>query len=68
MILDVFEELGFIRAKGAERTIVETPPKRQLEESARYRRAVAAEAANLSSLTLDRLRDWFESQSWLANG
>lgn len=39
MIQDVFIELGFIREVGVRRIIVAQPPRKELEQSARYRRA-----------------------------
>jgi single-stranded-DNA-specific exonuclease len=59
LIQDVFEELGFIRASGAERTLVVEPPKRKLEESQRYGRMIRqAEAASFPDWPLDRLKEW----------
>ncbi|TJY41412.1 single-stranded-DNA-specific exonuclease RecJ [Cohnella pontilimi] len=59
LMQDVFEELGFIRASGAERTLVSEPPKRNLEESQRYRKmAGQAEAASFPDWPLERLKAW----------
>jgi single-stranded-DNA-specific exonuclease len=62
LIQEVFEELGFIRVRGAERTIVADPPRRKLEESERYVRMMRqAEAAGFPDWPLDRLKEWAAS-------
>lgn len=59
MMLDVFEELGFVRRSRAAVEIVSKPPKRQLEESPRYRKALLrAEAEALAAMSPSELRDW----------
>jgi single-stranded-DNA-specific exonuclease len=59
LIQEVFEELRFIRAKGAEKSIVDDPPRRSLEESPRYARMLRqAEAASFPDWPLERLRAW----------
>lgn len=59
LIQDVFEELGFIRTRGAERAIVTDPPKRSLDESERYARMVRqAETASFPDWPLERLKAW----------
>ncbi|WP_123041259.1 single-stranded-DNA-specific exonuclease RecJ [Cohnella candidum] len=61
LVQEVFEELGFIRSRGAERSIVEQPPRRKLEESERYGRMVRqAEAATFPDWPLDKLKAWGE--------
>ncbi|WP_276352777.1 single-stranded-DNA-specific exonuclease RecJ [Cohnella caldifontis] len=64
LIQDVFEELRFIRAKGAERSIVPDPPRRKLEESERYMRMLRqAEAAAFPDWPIDRLKAWAQRPS-----
>ncbi|CAI6082467.1 single-stranded-DNA-specific exonuclease RecJ [Cohnella sp. JJ-181] len=59
MMQDVFEELGFLRRSRAAVEVVAQPPKRQLEESARYRKALLrAEAESLSGMSPAELRSW----------
>lgn len=59
LIQEVFEELGFIRARGAERSIVPNAPRRKLEQSERYARMVRqADAASFPEWPLDRLKEW----------
>ena len=58
-IQDVFEELGFVYARGAERVMATNPPKRKLEESARYVRLMRqAEAASFPGWPLEQLKEW----------
>lgn len=62
MIQDVFEELGFLRRSRASVEVVAQPPKRQLEESARYRKAqLRAEAEALAAMTPAELRNWLRA-------
>lgn len=59
LIQEVFEELGFIRVRGAECSIVPNPPKRKLDESERYvRMRRRAEAESFPSWPLDRIKEW----------
>lgn len=59
LIQEVFEELGFIRVRGAERSLVPDPPRKKLEQSARYDRMVRqANAASFPDWPLDRLKSW----------
>lgn len=60
MMHEVFIELGFIAADGSSRKIVPNPPRRELEDSARYRKATEqAEGTRLVALTTEELRKWF---------
>jgi len=69
MMQDVFEELGFLRRGRAAVEIVDRPPKRQLEESARYRRALLrAEAESLSAMSAAELRDWLRGLAQANDG
>ncbi|MDG0813671.1 single-stranded-DNA-specific exonuclease C-terminal domain-containing protein [Cohnella rhizosphaerae] len=62
MMQDVFEELGFLRRSRASVEIVAQPPKRQLEESARYRKALLrAEAEALAAMSPADLRNWLRA-------
>lgn len=55
----VFEELGFLRRSRATVEIVAKPPKRPLDESSRYRKALLrVEAESLSAMSAAELRDW----------
>jgi single-stranded-DNA-specific exonuclease len=59
LIEDVFEELGFIRSTGVERTMAAEPSKRSLQESERYRRMMLqSEAADFPEWPLERLKEW----------
>ncbi|MFC5700466.1 single-stranded-DNA-specific exonuclease RecJ [Cohnella faecalis] len=59
MMQEVFEELGFIRARGAERKMNDNPPRKPLEESERYRKAKRqAEALRLADMPKERLAEW----------
>ncbi len=59
MIHEVFIELGFIAAAGASRKIVAEPPRRDLEQSSRYRKAREyAEGLRLSEMTTEELTQW----------
>ncbi len=61
LIQEVFEELGFIRARGAERSMIANPPKRKLEESGRYIRMMRqAEAASFPYWPVEKLKEWGE--------
>jgi single-stranded-DNA-specific exonuclease len=60
-IQEVFEELGFIHSRGAERMLAANPPKRRLDESARYVRLMRqAEAASFPDWPLEKLKEWAE--------
>ncbi|WP_239615232.1 single-stranded-DNA-specific exonuclease RecJ [Cohnella mopanensis] len=60
MMHEVFIELGFISADGASRKFVTDPPRRELEESARYRKAREyAAGLSLSEMSTDELQTWF---------
>lgn len=62
MIQDVFAELGFLRRSRASVEVVAQPPKRQLEESARYRKALLrAEAEALAAMSPAELRNWLRA-------
>ncbi|SFB40716.1 single-stranded-DNA-specific exonuclease [Cohnella sp. OV330] len=62
MMQDVFEELGFLRRSRASVEIVAQPPKRQLEESARYRKALLrSEAEALAAMSPAELRNWLRA-------
>jgi len=59
MIHDVFIELGFIVADGVSRKAVVNPPRRELSDSARYRKAKENSASRrLAEMTTDELRNW----------
>ncbi|MFC5469475.1 single-stranded-DNA-specific exonuclease RecJ [Cohnella suwonensis] len=65
MMHDVFIELGFIAANGASRKFVANAPKRDLDQSARYRKArdgaaVEPAARGLSALSPEALKGWLE--------
>lgn len=56
---EVFIELGFIKADGATRKIARQPPRRELMESARYRKShEQATERRLKQLTADQLHQW----------
>lgn len=62
MMQEVFTELGFITVSGVSRKIVAQPPRKELEQSERYRRAQRqAEALGLRRMSADELRRWFDS-------
>ncbi|RED64149.1 single-stranded-DNA-specific exonuclease RecJ [Cohnella lupini] len=59
MMHEVFVELGFIAVAGASRKIVTEPPRRELEQSSRYRKAREyAEGLRISEMTTDELTRW----------
>jgi single-stranded-DNA-specific exonuclease len=59
LIQEVFEELGFIRVHGAQRTLVPDAPRKNLAESARYQRMLRqAKAASFPDWPVDRLKSW----------
>ncbi|QMV43839.1 single-stranded-DNA-specific exonuclease RecJ [Cohnella cholangitidis] len=62
MMHEVFIELGFIAADGASRKFVPDPPRRELEESARYRKAREhATGLRLAEMSTEELRHWFSA-------
>jgi single-stranded-DNA-specific exonuclease len=62
MMHEIFIELGFISAEGASRKIVSVPPRRELEESSRYRKARDhAQGLRLTEMTADELHGWMSS-------
>ncbi|BBI32568.1 single-stranded-DNA-specific exonuclease RecJ [Cohnella abietis] len=62
MMLDVFTELGFIAAEGASRKFVKEPPRRDLEQSERYRKArEQSNRLRLSEMTTEELQQWLIS-------
>jgi single-stranded-DNA-specific exonuclease len=63
MMLDVFTELAFITVPDGRAVLVPSPAKRDLTESARYRRAAAeAESSKLWQAPSKQLADWIRSQ------
>ncbi|TFE30731.1 single-stranded-DNA-specific exonuclease RecJ [Cohnella luojiensis] len=62
MMHEIFIELGFISAEGASRKIVSEPPRRELEESSRYRKARDhAQGLRLTEMTTEELHGWMSS-------
>jgi single-stranded-DNA-specific exonuclease len=62
MVQEVFIELGFIVAEGVSRKVVSQPPKRELDESARFRKAKEHhDGLRLREMTTEELRKWFET-------
>ncbi|MFD2329731.1 single-stranded-DNA-specific exonuclease RecJ [Cohnella sp. GCM10020058] len=62
MMQDVFEELGFLKRSRASIEVVAQPPKRQLEESPRYRKAMLrAEAEALGAMSPAELKSWLRA-------
>jgi single-stranded-DNA-specific exonuclease len=62
MMHEVFIELGFISADGASRKFVNDPLRRELEESARYRKAREYSAGlRLAEMSTDELQTWFSA-------
>jgi single-stranded-DNA-specific exonuclease len=60
MMQEVFIELGFIAVDGSVCKIVSGPPRRELEESARYRKAKEQyDGLRLREFTTEQLRKWF---------
>jgi single-stranded-DNA-specific exonuclease len=60
MIQEVFVELGFIAVEGAALTIVSVPRQRELDESARFRKAKEQhDRMRLTEFTTEQLRKWF---------
>ncbi|MFC4600368.1 single-stranded-DNA-specific exonuclease RecJ [Cohnella hongkongensis] len=59
MMHEVFIELGFIAADGVSRKVVANPPRKELGESARYRKAKEQAAVrSLQEMTAEELRSW----------
>ncbi len=59
MMHEVFVELGFIAANGVSRKAVANPPRKELSESARYRRAQEQAAVRqVAEMTTEELRSW----------
>lgn len=64
MMQDVFEELGFLTVNRSQVKIVASPPRRELELSARFRKAKeSAEAASLRGMDLERLKRWIQGHA-----
>jgi len=62
MMHEVFLELGFIAAEGSARKIVSEAPKRELAESARYRKAQEQWAErSLERMPAEELRRWADA-------
>jgi single-stranded-DNA-specific exonuclease len=60
MMQEVFVELGFIAVDGSTLTIVSVTPRRELEESARFRKAKEQhDGMRLTEFTTEQLRKWF---------
>ncbi|MFC5402043.1 single-stranded-DNA-specific exonuclease RecJ [Cohnella soli] len=71
MMHDVFIELGFIATDGVSRNMVSNAPKRELDQSAKYRKfrdaaAGISEFRGLSAMSPDELKRWLESCHALA--
>jgi single-stranded-DNA-specific exonuclease len=59
MMHEVFIELSFIAAEGASRKIVSEPPRRELEESVRYRKSrMLSDGLRLAAMTTEQLHQW----------
>ncbi|MCD9025671.1 single-stranded-DNA-specific exonuclease RecJ [Cohnella silvisoli] len=62
MVHEVFIELGFIAADGASRKIVAEPPRRELDDSTRYRKAREQfDGLRLAHMTTEELHLWFSA-------
>lgn len=63
MMQEVFEELGFLTNERSNVKVVSSPPRRELEQSARFRKAKEhAELASLRGMDAAELRRWIEGQ------
>lgn len=59
MMHEVFAELGFIAVNGVSRKVVANPPRKELSESARYRKAQEQAAVRkVAEMTTEELRSW----------
>jgi single-stranded-DNA-specific exonuclease len=62
MMHEVFIELGFITADGSSRKIVSEPPRRELEDSTRYRNARRlSDGLKLAAMTTEELHRWLSA-------
>ncbi len=62
MVHEVFIELGFIAVDGASRKIVSEPPRRELDDSTRYRKAREQfNGMRLAQMTTEELHRWFSA-------
>ncbi|CAM3731528.1 single-stranded-DNA-specific exonuclease RecJ [Cohnella lubricantis] len=63
MMQEVFEELGFLTVDRSNVKVVSAPPRRELEHSARFRKAKEhAELLSLRTMDGQELRRWIERQ------
>jgi single-stranded-DNA-specific exonuclease len=62
MMHEVFIELSFIAAEGASRKIVSEPPRKELEDSVRYRKSrELSDGLRLSAMTTVQLHRWLSA-------
>jgi single-stranded-DNA-specific exonuclease len=62
MMHEVFIELSFIAAEGASRKIVSEPPRKELEDSERYRKSrELSDELRLAAMTTEQLHRWLSA-------